>query len=466
MHLRQAIYMVLFLAATIASRAQQQPHKTNTMTRAHFTREGELVVIPSASSQSTDFDFLAGSHNVHHRTLKNRLANSEEWTEFEGLHQQELLLKGRGNLEKHQLPGTDGKMVEAIALRLFNPQTKLWSIYWANSNTAVLDPPVVGSFENKIGHFYAKDTWEGKPVLVQFVWDARDEMKFQWSQAFSTDNGKTWEWNWYMTFAKAPVRASVSKQEQNENISIIELRNYLLKEGKRDKFIEYFEQNLVTAQAEQGGFPIGQYRIENEPDRCCWVRAFANMQTRSRFLPSFYYGNHWKKHRSIINETIVNSDRVHLLHSLILQNDTLVPASIDPASLHSFGRIAVIDFYTANTRQNQLKQFFAKKYIPFLHSCDIRDFTVWESELSENDFPRLPVFQDKDLLVIISFFKDEKDYAEKKRQLALKAGEELKAELLDLVTVKSTMILKPTVFTTHLKSNPVGAGNLQNFIHK
>ncbi len=44
----------------------------------------------------------------------------------------------------------------SLTLRLFNPQTKLWSIYWADSNTGVLDKPVVGSFSNKVGHFYSR----------------------------------------------------------------------------------------------------------------------------------------------------------------------------------------------------------------------------------------------------------------------------------------------------------------------
>jgi len=91
---------------------------------------------------------------------------------------------------------------EAMALRLFNPKTKLWSIYWADSNVVVLDPPVVGSFDGKIGSFHAKDLWEGTPIIVQFRWDKTNADSPVWSQAFSTDNGKTWEWNWHMIFSR------------------------------------------------------------------------------------------------------------------------------------------------------------------------------------------------------------------------------------------------------------------------
>jgi hypothetical protein len=66
----------------------------------------------------------------------------------------------------------------------------------------VLDVPVTGSFENGIGRFYSKDIFNGKDILVMFLWDATDPGKPVWSQAFSDDNGKTWEWNWYMYMSR------------------------------------------------------------------------------------------------------------------------------------------------------------------------------------------------------------------------------------------------------------------------
>ncbi len=61
---------------------------------------------------------------------------------------------------------------------------------------------MVGSFENNVGFFYAKDRYRNKPILVQFKWDATNQKQPVWSQAFSVDKGKTWEWNWYMQFSK------------------------------------------------------------------------------------------------------------------------------------------------------------------------------------------------------------------------------------------------------------------------
>lgn len=88
-----------------------------------------------------------------------------------------------------------GKPYEGVAVRLFDPTTRLWSIYWADGSRGSFDPPMAGSFENKVGHFFARDTFDGKKIIVVFRWDVRDPSLPIWSQAFSTDDGRSWEWN-------------------------------------------------------------------------------------------------------------------------------------------------------------------------------------------------------------------------------------------------------------------------------
>ncbi|MEP6676982.1 MAG: hypothetical protein ABJA78_17600 [Ferruginibacter sp.] len=167
-----------------------------------FDADGELIITASATSSKHDFDFLNGNHIVQHKKLKSRLTNNNEWIEFKGTHSQELILNGVGNVEQQKMIDTEGNPIEGAAIRLFNLQTKLWNIYWADSQNGKLDPPVVGSFENKIAHFFNRDIFDDKQILVVFRWDAREANTPVWSQAFSDDNGRTWEWNWYMHFSK------------------------------------------------------------------------------------------------------------------------------------------------------------------------------------------------------------------------------------------------------------------------
>jgi hypothetical protein len=163
---------------------------------------GELIITPSATSSAADFDFFVGHWNINNRKLKTRLNGCTEWIEFHAYQEMHTILNGIGNMDNFKTT-LDGKPFEGMTLRLFNPLTKLWSIYWADSNKGVLDPPVVGSFENNTGTFYGKDIFNGKEVIVKFSWDKTDPGKPAWSQAFSEDNGKTWEWNWYMYMTKA-----------------------------------------------------------------------------------------------------------------------------------------------------------------------------------------------------------------------------------------------------------------------
>ena len=159
-----------------------------------FDSNGDLIIKASSTSSSKDFDYLIGNWKLKNRKLKSRLTNSAEWIDYESKVEMYQILDGNGNIDKYTDTAT-GKPYEGVALRLFNTKTKLWSIYWADSNSGTLDPPVVGSFENKIGHFFCKDTYNGKKIIVVFRWDVRNPDLPIWSQAFSTDNGKTWEWN-------------------------------------------------------------------------------------------------------------------------------------------------------------------------------------------------------------------------------------------------------------------------------
>jgi len=160
----------------------------------HFDSAGALAIQASATSSEHDFDFLVGDWKLRNRKLKSRLTHSDEWTEFESAVEMRQILGGMGNIDKYT-ELVSGKPYEGVALRLFNAKTKLWSIYWADSNSGALDPPVVGSFANKVGHFFARDTYKGQNITVVFRWDVRNPQRPIWSQAFSADEGKTWEWN-------------------------------------------------------------------------------------------------------------------------------------------------------------------------------------------------------------------------------------------------------------------------------
>jgi hypothetical protein len=149
-----------------------------------------------------DFDFLPGTWRVHHRRLKVRLTGSDEWEEFEGTSVAWPLLDGAGNIDDNVLE-LPGGTYRAISLRSYDPAAERWSIWWLDGrNPGQLDPPVVGGFADGIGTFIGRDTFDGRPILVRFLWSGITAGTARWEQAFSEDDGKTWEVNWVMELTR------------------------------------------------------------------------------------------------------------------------------------------------------------------------------------------------------------------------------------------------------------------------
>jgi hypothetical protein len=148
-----------------------------------------------------DFDFLVGTWKVHHRMLRARLKGSTEWIEFEGETILRKILNGIGNIDENVIYMPNGP-VHAISLRLFNPASKEWSIFWSTDKTGTLDIPMVGKFKDGRGEFYAQEVHDGKRVYSRFIWSKTDTNSPQWEQALSEDGGRTWETNWIMEFER------------------------------------------------------------------------------------------------------------------------------------------------------------------------------------------------------------------------------------------------------------------------
>jgi hypothetical protein len=141
-----------------------------------FDEKGDLKITASVTSSPSDFDFLVGKWKMHNRRLNKRLENCKDWTEFDSFDENWKILSGTADTDIYsttEMPGQERKHFEGLTLRLFNPKTRLWSLYWVASNSGVMDPPVVGSFENNVGHFFCRDTFKGKPIIMMFRWDAR-----------------------------------------------------------------------------------------------------------------------------------------------------------------------------------------------------------------------------------------------------------------------------------------------------
>lgn len=151
-------------------------------------------------SSQRDFDFLHGTWTVEHRKLRKRLAGCREWEICRGSAEVQPVLRGLGNIDSFRF---DDYSFEGMTLRLFDLERKTWSIHWADTRRGRLDPPLTGTFDDGVGVFYGDDSLHDRPIRVRFIWRSAGPNEASWEQAFSPDNGETWETNWTMRFVRA-----------------------------------------------------------------------------------------------------------------------------------------------------------------------------------------------------------------------------------------------------------------------
>ena len=149
-----------------------------------------------------DFDFLMGSWKTHLSRLVKPLTGSTTWIEFDGTIAARPVWNGLANIDELEADGPNGH-IQGLTLRLYNPQTRQWSLYWANSKNGILAmPPNVGAFKNGRGEFFDEETFEGRPIIVRYAWSDITPTSARFVQSFSADGGKTWEDNWISTLVR------------------------------------------------------------------------------------------------------------------------------------------------------------------------------------------------------------------------------------------------------------------------
>jgi hypothetical protein len=60
----------------------------------------------------------------------------------------------------------------------------------------------VGGFADGRGTFFGDDLHDGRAVRVRYEWMDITPASARWEQAFSIDDGATWETNWVMSLAR------------------------------------------------------------------------------------------------------------------------------------------------------------------------------------------------------------------------------------------------------------------------
>lgn len=169
------------------------------------------LVTPTTRDGHKDFDFLFGSWQTHYRILRHRLQHDHEWYDCYGTSVIRPFWHGSANLEDGDLR-CPKKYIGGMTVRLYNADTHQWSLYWGTRQLGIVPPALVGHFNDRgVGNFFANDTYKGRPIVVRFEWMLQPGDHPFFAQAFSADNGKTWETNWTTVYTRANTTVSSNR---------------------------------------------------------------------------------------------------------------------------------------------------------------------------------------------------------------------------------------------------------------
>lgn len=157
-----------------------------------------VAAAPAPRDGSRDFDWEIGAWSTSVSVRRNPLTGEEpKWVGYRGTSVIKVLAAGRANAVELDISGATGR-IEGLSLRLYNPQTRQWSLNFASFRNGMLTAPVFGGFDaGGRGTFYGQDMLDGKAILVRFIITRPTAKEARFDQAYSVDGGVTWEDNWH-----------------------------------------------------------------------------------------------------------------------------------------------------------------------------------------------------------------------------------------------------------------------------
>jgi hypothetical protein len=187
--------------------------------------------------------------------------------------------------------------------------------------------------------------------------------------------------------------------------SVVELRQYTLRPGGREALVPLFERDLIEPQEAAGIRVLAQFEDLDRPDRFVWFRGFADMKIRREALTRFYGGPVWAQHRDAANATMLDSDDVLLLRPVRPAGGFPGPGRV-AGEAREASRLLVRVLHRAPGAAD-LTDFCLQRVTPVLETTGAPVVAWLETEHAANDFPRLPVRADADVVVCISALLDE-----------------------------------------------------------
>jgi hypothetical protein len=103
---------------------------------------------------------------------------------------------------------------------------------------------------------------------------------------------------------------------QSAACPVVEFHDIRTEKFRSDKYLSLVEERLTAPMVAAGALSLGQFRVENHPDRLLLLRGFASMPARRKALTAFHAGEDWAAHRRESTD-LVRDEKVVLTRTIV-----------------------------------------------------------------------------------------------------------------------------------------------------
>jgi len=150
-----------------------------------------------------DFDFDLGTWRTDIVRRVHPLSGSDETVHLTGTVAVHKLWNGRAQVEEIEVGGPAGRW-EGMTVFLYDPETRQWSMNFANGAVGKMTPPMIGSLQDGRIQLIGTDTVDGRAVIVRAIWSDFTPTSHTYQESVSADGGTTWAV--YFTAHKAKLQ--------------------------------------------------------------------------------------------------------------------------------------------------------------------------------------------------------------------------------------------------------------------
>ena len=221
---------------------------------------------------------------------------------------------------------------------------------------------------------------------------------------------------------------SIDRLNHLQSFTVIEFRRYTIKAGEREHFARYFESYFPEAIQQVDAIAFGQFFERGDPSRFTWFRGFHDIDGRATANGALYGGPVWKEHRDTMNQLMLDSDNVLLLHPLNPETGIPVFPAVDPV-YEAKGAQGLVIAQIFAVKPGSVDAFArqAEKVFAQYRAAGAHEAGVLVTLDVPNNFPKLPIRTDGPFLIWLGVLKDDQAFKTEFEPLANRSAEPLSA---------------------------------------